>query len=204
MTMDKKSLILAAMSAIFFTPLVVILLVFLPVNSIHFDFLVFRFNYFAAAPIVLGILSFCGCVVSLILEKKQTSHWYWGIPLCISTAVVTIVSLLFLTGIPFIGWNAMQSFILLTPSAALFFYSEKKMNRTGMGPVIISLAISILPVILLYGLIFPQQYAPLEHVLMNPFELLFLVYYILGLPIVGALFLIRAFGFHPHDASVRS
>lgn len=188
------------MSAIFFTPIGVILLIFLPVTSIHIDFPVFGFNYFGAVPAVLGLISFCGCIVSLSLEKKQSTYWYWGIPLCIASALVTIASLLFLTGVPFLGWNALQSFILLTPCAALFFYSEKTVYGSGTGLVIISLGVSILPAVLLYGLIFPHQYAPLEHVLMNPFELLFWVYYMLGLPIVGALFLSRAFGFHHQDS----
>jgi heme/copper-type cytochrome/quinol oxidase subunit 2 len=194
-TTDKKFLAHVAISALFFTSPCIILLIFLPVNSIHLDFLSFSFNYFAVVPIVLGIISLCGCIVSMSLDKKQSPYWYWGIPLCIATAVVTIVSLLFLMGISFIGWNALQSFILLTPCAALFFYSEKKVNGSGMGLVIISIVISVLPAILLYGLIFPQQYAPLEHVFMSPFEVLFWVYYLLGLPIVGALFLTRAFGF---------
>jgi hypothetical protein len=201
MTMDKKTLAHAAMSAIFFTPIGVILLIFLPVASLHVDFPGLSFNYFAAVPAVLGLISLCGGIVSLSLEKKQSTYWYWGIPLCIATAVVTIASLLFLTGIQFIGWNALQSFILLTPCAALFFYSEKKVYGTGTGLAIISLGVSILPAILLYGFIFSNNYPPLEYVLMNPFELIFWIYFMLGLPIVGALFLLRAFGFHHTDAT---
>ena len=155
MTMNRKSLALVLMSAIFFTPLGVILVIFLPLACTDPDVPVFsfHFNYFAVVPIVLGLISLYGSIVLPESQKKQTTNWYGGIPLCIATAVVIIASLLFLTGVPFVGWNALQTFILLAPCAAIFFYSEKNVNGSGMGPVIVSLVISILPAILLYGII---------------------------------------------------
>ncbi len=115
----------------------------------------------------------------------------------------------FLSPLPFTGdlrlvyqytWQA--ALFLLAPCSALFFYSEKRMNEGGMGFVIISLVVCILSAVLLYGLIFPTQYVPGTKIGAGPTvsELYFWIYYMLGLPIIGSLFLSRATGLFRRDS----
>lgn len=206
MTPGTKSLAFAGTSAVFFTPIGLYLSFFLPVVAgSRVDLPWFGSDYFVAVPAVLGLISVIGCILLLSQGKKLSRLWYFGIPLGITLTVITVSS--FLSPLPlspdlmFPNKNTGQAALfLLAPSSALFFYGEKKIHGCGRGLVIISLLVSILSAVLLYGLIFPPQYAPGEHVFGNPYELYFWVYYLLGLPIVGALFLSRAFGFYHPDS----
>ena len=202
--MNKKSLALVAMSAIFFSS-VGFILAFLPaVAGVHLELPWFGSNLFAAVPAVFGLISIGGCLLLFREEKNQSAYWSLGIPLCILTALTTIYSFLspktIITDIPSLGQNALVLFILLSPCAALFFYSEKKIYGGGWELVVISLLVSVVSAVLLYGWIFPHQYAPGERVLENPLMLLFWLNYFVGLPIVGALFLADANGTTLRDA----
>jgi hypothetical protein len=207
MTFDKKSLALVAISAVFFSVFGMFVLV--PVVGISglLEIPWFGYNYLAAFWGIFGLISLCGCILFLTIAKKQSRLWYSGIPLAITLTVITISS--FISPLPlipdmmFLDQNTGQvALFLLAPCSALFFYPEKRTNDGGMGLVIISLVVCIMSALLLYGLIFPQQYAPGSKIGAGPTasELCFWVYYMLGLPIIGALFLSRAFGFHHKDS----
>lgn len=208
MTIDKKSLALVAISALFFSVFGMFLLVFFGgIFGSRLEIPWFGSNYLAALQGVLGLISACGCIFFISLTKNQSRLWYFGIPLCITLAVTTLSS--FLSPLPLnpdsmlLNQNTGQAALfLIAPCSALFFYAEKRKDNGGMGLVIISLVVCILSAVLLYGLIFPQQYAPGSKSGAGPTasELSFWVYYMLGLPIIGAMFLSRASGFHPHDS----
>ena len=128
--MNKKSLALVAMSAIFFSS-VGFILAFLPaVAGVHLELPMFGSNLFAAVPAVLGLISIGGCLLLFRGEKNQSAYWSLGIPLCLITALTTIYSFLspttIITDIPFLGQNALVPFILLPPCAALFFIQRKR------------------------------------------------------------------------------
>jgi len=195
------------MSALFLSVFGMFLLVFARgISGLNFEFPWFGYNYLAALLAVSGLISVCGCIHYLNLARNQSRPWYWGIPLGIALAVTTISA--FITPVPlipdmmFLNQDTGQAALfLLAPCSAIFFYSEKQVNEGGMGLVYIALIVSVLSAILLAGLIFPQQYAPGEHVGgPSAFELAFWIYYMLGLPIVGALFLSRTIGSHRQDS----
>ncbi len=208
MTFDKKSLALVAISALFFSVFGMFLLVFVGgIFGSRFGIPWFGSNYLAALQGVLGLISTCGCIFFISLAKNQSRLWHFGIPLCIALAVTTLSSflspLLLNLDSMLLNQNTGQAALfLLAPCSALFFYLEKQKNSGCMGLVIISLVVCILSAVLLYGLIFPQQYAPGSKTGAGPTasELSFWVYYMLGLPIIGALFLSCAFRIHHQDS----
>jgi hypothetical protein len=207
MTIDKKSLAYVAISAIFFSVFGMFLVVAVAGIFGSFEIPWFGYNYPGALQAVFGLISLCGCILCLKLAQNQSRLWYLGIPLALSLAAITITSFMsplsLLTDRIFMDQNAGQAALfLLAPASVLVFYSEKRMNNGGMGFVIISLVVCILSAFLLYGLFIPPQYAPGSKIGMGPTvsELFFWVYYMLGLPIVGALFLSHAFGFHHQDS----
>jgi hypothetical protein len=207
MTFDKKSMAFVAMSAVFFSVFGIFVLV--PIVGIFGlrEIPWFGYNYLAAFWGIFGLISLCGCILFLTIAIKQSRLWYSVIPLAFTLTVITIssfiASLPFIPDMMFLNQNTGQAALfLLAPCSALFIYSEKRTNNSGMGLVIISLVVCILSAVLLYGSIFPQQYAPVSKIGAGPTasELSFWFYYMLGLPIIGALFLSRAFGFHHQDS----
>ena len=206
MTPDKKPLALAALSLVFFSVFGMFVLVFVRGISGFHEIPWFGSNNLAALQGVLGLISAGGCIFFLSLTKNQSRLWYFGIPLAITLTIITLSS--FITPLPLnpdmmvLNQNTGQAALfLLAPCSALFFYSEKQKNDGAMGLVILSLVVCILSALLLYGLIFPPQYAPGSKTGAGPIvsELCFWIYYMFGLPIIGALFLSRAFGFHHQE-----
>ncbi|MDO9326706.1 MAG: hypothetical protein Q7T80_17280 [Methanoregula sp.] len=208
MTFDKKSLALVTLSTAFFSVFGMFLLVFVGgISGSRLEIPWFGSNYLAALQGVLGLISAGGCIFYLSLTKHQSRRWYFGIPLAIALTGITLSSFIsplsLIPDIVFLNQNTGQAALfLLAPCSALFFYSEKQTNDSDMGLVIISLIICILSALLLYGLIFPPQYAPGSKTGAGPTlsELCFWIYYMLGLPIIGALFLSRASGFHHQES----
>jgi hypothetical protein len=195
---DNKSLALVAMSAIFFSVFgMFLLLVFAGISGWGYGIPFFGTNYLVAALGIFGSISFCGCILFLIVTRKWSRLWYSGIPLGITIAVMLIATMV--SGNLSIG---MAAIFLLAPCSALFFYAEKRMNNGGMGLVVIPLVVTILSAVLIGGIIFPPQYAPGSNVGAGPdaTELCFWVYYMLGLPVIGALFLFHAWGVHHRDS----
>jgi hypothetical protein len=90
-----------------------------------------------------------------------------------------------------------EALLLLAPASALFFWSQRSIGVPGRGLAIVALAISVLSVILLYGLVFPYQYAPGEHAVMTVYEPINWLYVMVGMPVNGALFLASAFRYGP-------
>lgn len=196
MAPDKKSLALVAMSAVFFSVFgMFLLLAFSGISGWGYDYSFFGSNYTIPTFGIFGLISFCGCVIFLILARKQSRLWYSGIPLGITIAVILIPS-----GISNNLGIGLAAIFLLAPCSALFFYSEKRMNHGGMGLVIVSLVVSILSAAFILSMIFPPHTTPGSTAGPEPAELYFWVYYMLGLPVIGALFLFHAFGVHRQNA----
>lgn len=196
MAINKKSLALVALSAIFFSVIgMFLLLAFSGISGWGYDYPFFGSNYVIPTFGIFGLISFCGCILFLNLTRKYSRLWYFGIPLGITLAVILIPS-----NISNNLGLGLAAIFLLAPCSALFFYSEKRMNNGSMGLVIISIVVSILSAAFIYGMIFPPQYAPGSKVGLEPTELYFWVYYMLGLPVIGALFLSHAFGVHYRDS----
>jgi hypothetical protein len=195
---DKKSLALVAMSAIFFSVFgMFLLLAFSGISGWGYEYPFFGSNYIIPTFGIFGLISFCGCVSFLILTRKHSRLWYFGIPLGITLAVILIP-----TDISHNLSIGLVAIFLLGPCSALFFYSEKRMNNGSMGLVIIAIIASILSAAFLYSMIFPPQYAPGSKTGVGPdaTELYFWVYYMLGLPVIGVLFLAHAFGVHHRNS----
>ena len=152
-------------------------------------------------PVFLALISLAGCTLCLKDRRAEGRHWHFGIPLWVAMAVAAVSLLLPRVilaggGIPFsadpiyLTQNAQSAALfLLAPSSALFFWSQKDLLGGVSGHVDIALLISILSAILLYGLLVPVQYAPGEHVSMSMYEPVCWIYLILGLPVVGALYI---------------
>jgi hypothetical protein len=204
---DKTSIALVAMSAIFFSVFGMFLLVFAGgVSGLRFELPWFGSNYLAASLGILGLISVCGCTLFLSLTRHQSRLWYFGIPLGIALTVTSVswfFTPLHLIPDSMLNQNTGQvALFLLAPCSALFFWSEKRMKNGGIGLMVIILLVSILSALLLYGLIFPPQYALGSKIGAGPTvsELYFWIYYMLGLPIIGSLFLSTALGLFRRDS----
>lgn len=151
------------------------------------------------APGLLALISLAGCTVFLRNSRTTNRHWYLGIPLWIIIAAATVLLILSplirMTGLlppsPDLGGLAgMGALFLLAPCSVIFFWSIRDYPARITIHVIIALGVSIVSAILLYGLLFPPEYAPGEHVGMSMYEPFLWLYLILGLPIVGALYIV--------------
>jgi hypothetical protein len=213
MSVNPLAPALAAMSAIFFyffgliIPNIVIMMLGGDPGLPYLGSIIF-----SAGPILLGLISLCGCLVFLQKTRTWNRYWYLGIPLCLAIAVA-IVSLFLSTVLPIASVLPLLAdpgylnrvapgvaLFLLPPCSALFFWSQKTIRGNGTGLVIIALGISILSTILLYGLFFPEQYAPGEHVGMSVYEPLYWFYLMLGMPAMGAMYLALAYKNKSGDA----
>lgn len=161
------------------------------------------------APAFLALISLAGCTIFIRNSRTANRHWYLGIPLWIVMAVATVS--LFIS--PFsLGTGGEPLFtdpgyltniamtaalFLLAPCSALFFWSLREITDRITVPVIIALGISIVSAILLYGLLFPQTYAPGEHIGMSVYEPFFWLYVMLGLPVVGAIYVALGLKYPP-------
>ena len=162
-----------------------------------------------------ALISFLGCAAFLAETRNENPRWHLGIPLCIMFAIITVDPLV--SGIlvihdptppiwhPGILWMLLSdaAVCLIPPCAALFFWSQRALGRwvpvfTGIALVVTISSIAMLwaeytPFLVSAGLIPPAPPAMLngQPVRMESDGSLFL-YLMVGLPLLGILFLILA------------
>ena len=181
-----------AISTVFFS-----FLVFLITNSYPFEIFYFGKERYDAISFFLGLVSCAGVFVFLHSIKNEVQMWHLGLPLLVTIVVVTISSLLSpifpeYFGYPMDGnatpFNLLSGQImpyLLAPFSALFFYSLKEMKGDVRILTLISFGISIL----FSGSLFIE--IPMYDVSMS-----FLLYWVYGMPLIGALYLASCTGFN--------
>jgi len=130
----------------------------------------------ARLPLMVILISLIGGIGLVTLYKNVGKRWYWGIPLCIS-----LVALIFFIPLPL---------LLLAPCATLQLFSFRTISgKKIMRFVWISLTVSALSVIALF-----QQLhlfiTPNEPVVVGHEPAYYLLYVLIGLPVLGVVYLI--------------
>ena len=176
-----------------------------------------EFFYSLADPWFPACISLCGGVAFLVGTRKINPSWYLGIPLCTAFAITAISPLV--DGIlvihdlsppiyhPGILWTLLSqaAFFLLPLCAALFFWSQRPLERYSIvlaGVTLLmtlgslaALYFSFFPYLVSAGLVPPPQphYVDGHPVKTHGEGLLFLFFhFMVGLPVAGLCFLALA------------
>lgn len=178
-----------AISSVFFSLLVVLAM---PIPRPEIPY--FGVNLFAAFCFILGLVSFSGATLFLISIKNEVKTWYLEIPLIAGIAAVTILAgitpvLSSFCNHPLCSGTtypvASQIMIyLLAPFSALFFYSLKEIQNEAKILILASLGISIL-----------FSGSLIIEIPMHDISASFLFYLVIGMPLIGAGFLVTCVGF---------
>lgn len=125
------------------------------------------------------LISLIGGIGLVIFYKNVGERGYWGIPLCI-----TLVALIFFIPFPL---------LLLAPCAALQIFSFRTISgKKIMRFVWVSLAVSALSAIALFQELHLFM-TPNEPVIVGHEPVYYLLYMLIGLPVLGAVYLILGF-----------
>lgn len=184
-----------AISPVFFSFIVLLI-----THPYHHEIPYFGTEWYNAIFFFLGLISCAGVIVFLYSIKNEVKMWYLGIPLVVAIAIVTFTSLVYpaiSASIPDYGvavfFNSkigQISTYLLAPSSTLFFYSLEELKGNVRIPVFIALGISILFSLFIIDILTMDDVTP---------SVLF--YWVIGMPIIGALYLATCTGFHNSGAT---
>lgn len=180
--MDRIKLSLACVSAYFFWILITI------VSSVIFHAYIGMGLFFVSQ--ILSIVSLLGSLLFLFLMRKQSNRWYLGVPFFITIFVLSISNMLiyfsgkdvFSDPIRIIDTIWFASSMVLAPSAALLLFSMPgdQLAREYM-PLTTSIMIGIFAIVfLLLVLREISAYSSMEGSIA-----LVLIYYYIGMPIIG-------------------
>jgi MFS family permease len=186
-----------ALSVVFFSIVAIIFWFFHPESLPYFGSNIFYAVFFA-----FGMISFLGGALFLYVTIGDGREWNFRLPLVCLAAVVTLSSFLtpalqtrgVLALFPGLGlamamvWS--YAVVLLVPAAVFFFASLRPFERRNMGTFeVLSIGVSLLSAYLILGLLLqtggPMHPYPDE----SWYGLMFWVYLIFGMPLVGGLVL---------------
>lgn len=183
-----RNIAYVAISAVFFSFLVLLI-----IHPHHPEISYFGTHLYNAICFLLGLISLSGAITFLFFIRNEVRMWYLGIPLAVAIAIVTFTSLVYPAipgSIPDYGVAVLfnskigQIFTyLLAPFSALFFYSLEELKGNVRIPVIIALGISILFSLFIIDILTMHDVTP---------SVLF--YWVIGMPIIGALYLATCTG----------
>jgi|WetSurMetagenome_2_1015567.scaffolds.fasta_scaffold248271_3 hypothetical protein len=207
--MRTNHLSLIAMSALFFSLILLTVLhevLRFLVNTTGLDFLnsLNDFLYSLGNFSLPAFISLCGGIVFLAGTRKENPSWYLGIPLCMAFAVMAISPALqgFLVihsptpatlepgRLWFYADKAAFSFLPLC--AALFFWSQKQLGRAIPLVIGMMLVISLSSIGSLVHDFFPAVIPAGLHPPHADMTLFLAIYLLIGLPLIGILFLALA------------
>jgi len=209
-----KIICCAAISAIFFSVILIFAGSLAGTNLPYFGA-----NMFAATYFLFGTISFLGCALFLFETRDEDTSWNFRIPLMLALAAVMLSSFLFpalqsqeiLRAVPGSGLAIAAAgslaFILLAPCSALFFYSFRETDQgTLSGSVLTCLAVSTVSAGMFIAMPFQLNSTLFLYPTESLFGLWYWLYLIVGMPVIGALFLGRTsmFSKNRDNSSARS